>query len=248
MAERKQVGMVYEGNVTLRKWVGGVLSPKMIGPIEATKLGLKAENEVKPRFTKRRGVHGKKVGSLSSGKPSTGSLGFNGVNTEMLALLFLGEAVALSLGSGTLTSESTTLFHEVWVKVSQRNISAVTITGSVEGTDFEVDRRVGAIKALSSGNLVDAGAVTFNATYAGVTGVLIKGGTESTIEVEISMDGVNREDGTDAFVRIPKIALTPGSDMDLLADDYIDADFSGEIELVDGESAEFYLEDNVAYA
>lgn len=245
---REQVGMVYEGNVTLRKWVGGVLSPKMIGPIEATKLGLKAENEIKSRFTKRRGVHGKKVGSISSGKPSTFSLGFNGVNTEMLALLFLGEAEALALSDGTVTAEAVTLFHDAWIKVSQRNLAAVTISGSVEGTDFEVDKRVGAIKALPSGNLANAAAVTFDATYGGVTGVLIKGGTQSTIEVEVTMDGVNREDESDAFVRVPKIALTPGSDMDLLADDFIDADFTGEIQLVNGETAEFYLEDSVVYA
>ena len=66
--------------------------------------------------------------------------------------------------------------------------------------------------------------------------------------VEIIMDGRNLEDLTDAYVRVPKVALTPGTDMDLLADDYVTAEFTGEMELVDGEAAEFYIEDNVTYA
>lgn len=245
---REQVGLLYEGNVLLRRWVNGALDAKMIGPIEATKLSLKSENEVKPRYTKRRGFWGKKVGSVSKGKPSTFSLGFNGVDPELMALLFLGETAALALGSGSITGESVTLYHDKWVKVSQRNISSVAITGSVEGTDFEVDTRIGAIKALSTGNLTDGGAVTFNASYGGVTGTTIKGGTQSTVEVEVVMDGRNLEDLSDAYVRVPKVALTPSSDMDLLADDYVTAEFSGEIELVDGEAAEFYVDDNVTYA
>jgi len=241
-------GMLYEGDVFLRLFSAGVLSDKMIGPIDGTKLQLKANNEILSRTTKRRGQWGKTVGQVSRGKPSTFALGFNSMTPELMAVLFLGEEAAQNITGGTITAESVTLQHDEWVKVSERNITAVVITGSVEGTDYEVNKNVGAIKALSAGNLPDDTATTFDATFSGITGITIKGGTQARVDIEVIMDGMNLEDESDVYIRIPKVTLQIDSDTDLFGDDYIVAEFSGEIERLDTETAEFYVDDSVVYS
>ncbi len=244
----EQKGLYFEGDVFLKRYVNGVLGSDLIGPVSGTKLALKAQSEVKPNFSKQRGQRGKVVDSVTVSKPTEFGLGFNRANADLLALLFLGTTAADSVAGGTITAEAVTLPHDTWVQVSQRNISAVTITGSVENTDFVVNSKIGAIKALSTGNIADGASTTFDATYSTVSSLKISGGTESTVEVEVIMDGVNMVDNSDVFVRIPKVPLTPSSDMDLLADEYVTAEFSGEIEKLETEDAEFYVEMDTVYS
>ena len=244
---QNQVGQVYEGEVYLQVWSNGVLSKEMVGPLDATTLKIKPESEVRPRLSKRRGRWGKKAGSFPMAKPTQFTLGVNGANITLLAMAYLGKTQAQSIGSGSFTAEPITLPHDVFVSVGQRNLSAVSITGSALGTDFLVAPKIGAIKALSTGNIADGAVTTFDATYGAITATTILGGAESKIEVQLVMDGQNKEDLSEVYIKIPKIPLTLESDIDLQADDYSDITFTGEMELLSTETAEFYIDNNVKF-
>lgn len=239
------VGISYKGDVYARRFVNGVLNQEIIGPIAGTKLTIKANSEVKKRFGKGRDNHGKLTGSNATGKPSEIGLSFNEVDADMMAILFLGTASALNVTGGTVTSETIVLVKDKWVKTAQRNISSSAIATLVLGTDFVEHKRMGAIKALTVGA---AGSKTLAYTYGGITGTRIAGGVSSQIDVELVFDGLNLEDNSETYIRIPKITLTPSSAIDLLAGDYVDAEFSGEATKLATEVGEIIYDDDVAYA
>jgi len=238
-------GISYKGDVFLRRYVGGVLSDDVIGPIGGTKLTLKANSEIKQRFGKGRANHGLLTGSVARSKPSEVALGFNEVDTELFAIMFLGTAAALSVAGGTVTGESITLVENKWVKTANRNISLSAIATKTLGVDFKEHPRMGAIMALNAGA---AGVQSLAYTYGGITGTRISGGVSSQIDVEIVFDGLNLEDDSEAYVRIPKITLTPNSDIDLLGDDYVNADMTGNAIKLPAESGEIIFDDGVVYA
>ena len=243
----ENVARIYEGNVYLQLWIAGTLQKEMIGPLATSQLVLKPQSELKQRFSKQRGKWGKQAGSFVVAKPTQFTLGVNAVNMKVLAMAYQGTIEAQAIASGTITAEPVTLSHGLFVRVSQRNISAVAITGSVLGIDFVVDKKIGAIKALSTGNLADGVATTFNAVHGAITATRILGGTESKIDVQLVMDGQNKENLSEVYIRIPKIPLTLDSDIDLKANDYNDITFKGEIELLDTETAEFYIDNDVEF-
>lgn len=239
------VGISYKGDVYARRYVNGVLNQDIIGPIAGTKLTLKANSEIKKRFGKGRDNHGKLTGSNATGKPTEIGLGFNEVEAEMMAVLFLGTSSALSVTGGTVSAESITLIKDKWVKTAQRNISASAIATLVLGTDFIEHKRMGAIKALTVGAV---GVKSLAYTYGGITGTRIAGGVSSQIDVELVFDGMNLEDNSETYIRIPKVTLTPSNDIDLLSGDYVDAEFSGEAIKLSTEVGEIIYDDNVIYA
>ncbi len=238
-------GISYKGDVYLRRYQNGAPSANIIGPIGGTKLTLKANSEVKERFGKGRDNHGLLTGSVAQGKPSEIKVGFNEVDPALMAILFLGTAAALNETGGTVTGEAITLVENQWVKTAQRNISGSAIVGKTLGVDFEENPRMGAIKALNAGT---AGAQTLDYSYGGITGTRIAGGVESQIDVEIVFDGKNLEDQSEAYARIPKITLTPESDIDLLSDDYVTVEMGGKAIKLPAEAGEILFDDAVTYA
>lgn len=241
----KQIGQLNEGDVLLQVWENGVLSPVVMGPLSGTVLGIKAGGELKENISKGRGTRGKVVDSVSEAKPTEFSLGFNRATSKLLAIAFMGTSAGNTEASGTITAEPITLPHDTWIKTSQRNLSAVVITGKVIDADFEVDARNGMIRSLSTGSITDGEVTAFSATHAAVDSLRIKGGTKSKIEVQVIMDGINAVSGDDFYIRVPKVPLVPDADLDFLGDDYLELKFSGNMIKLPAEEAEFYYDGDV---
>lgn len=240
----RNVGIAFKGDVYARRYVNNVLAPNIIGPIGGTKLSIKANSDIKKRFGKGRENHGLLTGSIAVTKPSQIKLDFNEVDPQLLAMLFLGISTPLNQSGGTVTGEAIVLVKDEWVKTAKRNISLSTITGQVLGTDFVQHSRMGAIKALTTGAV---GAQTLAYSYGAMTGTRIAVGVNSKIDVELIFDGQNLEDLSETYIRIPKITLTPDTEIDLLAGDYVDGKFSGEAIKLPDEVGEIIYDDNVVY-
>ena len=240
-----QKGLYFDGDVLIQRWVAGVLQKTVIGPLSGTKLGIKAQGEVKENISKGRGNRGKKIDSVTIAKPTEFEIAFNRANSKLMAMIFMGIDAVKNIAGGTITGESVALPHGLWVKVSERNISAVVIGVHTEGTDYEVNSRLGMIKSLASGAITDGEVVTFNATFAAIDSLQISGGVDSKVDVQIIMDGTNLVDDSEVYIRIPKVALTPDSDMDFLSDDFMSVEFSGAMEKIDTETAEFFIDTEV---
>ncbi|MFZ2452583.1 MAG: hypothetical protein WAW36_18910 [Methylovulum miyakonense] len=241
-------GIQYSGDIFLRRYnADGTLPETLIGPIEGTKLSIKTDADIKYRKSKQRGTHGQVKGSTSVNKPTQFGIGVNAADPEMLALLFMGTASVLSIASGTVSAESHALPHGTWVKLSHRNVSSVAITGKVLGTDFEVNSRLGLIRSLATGTIVDGASTSIAYSHGAITGKRIAGGDVSKIEVELTFDGLNLEDNSDCYGLVPKLVLMPKTDINLLADDFVTAEFDGTAIKLYGQ-AEHTFDTDVGYA
>jgi len=237
-------GIAYKGDVYLRRWENGVLNKQVIGPVGGTKLTLKANAEVKERLGKGRDNFGLVVGSITINQPTDVALGFNEVDPQVFAMLFMGTSAALNDAGGSVTGESITLVQDAWVKTAQRNISTSAITSLTLGVDFIEHPRMGAIMAKTPGAV---GVQSVDYTYSGITGTRVSSSVGGKIEVEIVFDGVNLESESDAYVRVPKATLIPDADIDLLSGDYIDTEMSGKAIKIPSETGDVIFDDGVVY-
>lgn len=241
-------GIYFKGDVYLRRFdAAGVLSNNVIGPIEGTKLTIKADTDIKERKGKGRDTHGQVLATASTHKPTKVGLSMDGVDTALLAIVFLGSATDLSVDNGTVTAESKALPHDTWVKLAHRNVSSVVIAGKTLGTDYEVNGRLGMVKALSTGSIANNASTSMAYAFGDITGTHIAGGSVSKVDVELLFDGVSLEDGSEIYIRVPKLTVMPKSDIDVLSNDFVNAELDGTAIKLDGQD-EFEYDDNVVYA
>jgi hypothetical protein len=243
-------GIVYEADLSVRRYTQGVLSKELIGPLEATTFTVQAENEQKERQALRIGQAGKTRGSFGRTLATKIKLGVNAVDPRMMALILLGSTAALTVAGGSAVAEPVTVKHGIWIKLNNYNItnSTAAIVASVEGTDFEIDEKLGAIMALSTGNLADDSVQSLDYDFGAIAGTRIRIGTESKVDVMLEGPAVNRETGKNARIVIPKVTLTPANELSLLSDDYVTAELDGACLLLDTETADHYIDEEVVYS
>ena len=99
----------------------------------------------------------------------------------------------------------------------------------VEDTDYEVNTRLGAIKALSTGTMTDESTVYVDYTWAAESGYKITVATEPVVKVALLLDGKNDYDGTSVIVKVWEAHLRPASELDFMADDWNEIQFEGEM-------------------
>lgn len=243
------MGFSFKGSFFLKKWNGSVLSPVMIGPLDCDNFGAKiTSNKEQRKSFKNDSTYGKNIGASSYTGASALSFSINGAESEMLSMLFGGDIIDLNIAAGTVTGESITLPHDVWVKTAQENISAVAITGSVEGTDFLVNSELGAIMSLSTGNLTDNATTTVNYSHGAVSGKQIRAGTAADQKVELLGMMTNRESGEKGKLWIPRMSIVSEADLNLLSETFDSAQFTGEAEIVAGQLADMYFNNQLLYA
>ncbi|MGR8932212.1 MAG: phage tail tube protein [Gammaproteobacteria bacterium] len=244
-----QQGLVYEGNIHALLYVAGVLQKKAIGPIEITGFTTKAANEIKERKSLLVGQAGKTRGTMSRISPTELKIKANAANSDLYALFLLGSTAALNITGGTVTGESVaSMEHDKWYQLDHKNVSSVTIATKTEGTDFEVDTKLGLIRTLSTGTIADNATNSVDYTYSGITGTTIKVGTEAKVDVKLIGRLVNSETGAEAILEVPKVTLSPDTELALIGDDYSEFSLTGKCVLLDGETADFYLHDPATYA
>lgn len=243
-------GIVYEADLSVRRYNSGVLSKELIGPMETTVFTMKPESETKERKAYRIGQAGKTRGSIGRTLATKIKIGVNAVDARLMALIMLGTTAALSVAGGSAVAEAVTVQHDVWIKLDNHNITAATaaIATFTEGADFEIDETLGAIMALSTGGMTDDTSYDISYVFGAIAGTTIRAGTESKTDVYLEGPTKNRETGLNGRIRIPKVTLSLASDLSLLADDYVDAEMDGTCVLLDGESADMYIDENVVYS
>ncbi|NOR70889.1 MAG: hypothetical protein GQ532_14545 [Methylomarinum sp.] len=237
-------GIIYEGDFSVRIYSGNTLSKRLIGPLEATSFSVKAENEQKERKALRVGQSGKTRGAFGRGLATKVKFGVNAVSAELLSLILLGATLPLSIAGGSAVAESVDTEHGVAIKLNNGNITSATatITGSVEGPDYVIDKALGSITTLATGNLAASATVDISYDFGAITGTRVKVGTETKMDVMLEGPVVNSETGAKGWLKIPKVTLSPANELALLGDDYVTADLDGSCVLLDTESADLYFD------
>lgn len=216
----------------------------------AVKFAIAEDAEIKERESRMRGTYGQVLDSVPIKKPAKISITLNDLDAENLALVLFGTVSDINITGAVITDEALTARHDKWVELLYRNITAasVTITDStgvttyVEDTDYEVDYRLGMIKALSTGSITDEEALLVDYTYGNLTGKKIAGSAKPIIKCSLKLDGENLVDQRDCIVRVLEAVLKPSGEMDFLADDFNEIDFEGTLNTPAGQTSPYEVE------
>jgi len=171
-----------------------------IGPINNTKLAYTdpAPDKVE-RISSDPMSYGVALDAANINKPMTVSMGTDDVTAETLKLALRGTKTAYSQGALTASNVTVHMYHDLWVDTGKRGMTALTIAGSVLGTDYEVDLTHGFVKALSGGNLADDTDATCVITCPAYTGFDVNFGTVTSNTVKIVGVGLNLYDTSEKY-------------------------------------------------
>lgn len=241
-------GFLGAGDLYINRLASGVYVG-IKGPFQCGKFEIKPNVELKEMTSKGRGTYGQVIETAAIPRPFDLSVELRQVDKEALTLAFFGTAAALTQTSGTLTAEDVTAKLDIWVPVSKAKLTGnptVTNAGAtvtyVEGTDYIVNKPMGWIKALSTGDIVADQALKFTSTYDAITGTEIRGATETQIRAQFILDGINFADNQPHKVIVYEAVIAADSAFDFLADDFNTLSLPGRMKTPTGYNEPFLVQ------
>lgn len=242
-------GFLGAGDVYINLLVNGVKAG-MKGPYYANKF------EITPKVTKveltskGRNDYGQVLESVALQEPAEFTLELNEVNKESMVIALLGTTAARTQISGTLTAEAATAKLDIWVPLSMQGLTPaeLTVTDStaaityIEGTDYLVNRQLGWVKALSTGDIVGDEELKVTGAYGAISGTIISGATKPDIRAEIVFDGINQADGLPVIVTVREAIIAADAAFDFLADAFNTVNLPGTMKTPTGAKEPFTVE------
>lgn len=188
--------------------------------------------EKKEHFSSRSGLQ-LKDSEVVVRQTATASFTLDEPNIENLKDFVMSNAITdISQTSGSVTDQSVTGYHDLWIDLGKKSISNVVVTDSsgtttyIEGTDYEVDTEEGLLKVLSSGSITDGEALLVDYSYAAVTIKRADAATATTLKGDLYFAG-NPPVGRKLDVR-GYVSLLPEGDLSLIGEDWIEINFTAE--------------------
>ncbi len=237
----------FAGDLYIRPYVNGVLGG-MIGPIDAESLEIKPDAKKNTIQSKAKLTAGQARQTYYTPQPATISIKTSDIPPTLLAAAFMGNEVTVNQGAGTLTDVAITLPPSPkWVPIGKSNLATVGFSvkkgaSALAAADYEVNYALGLIRATASGTVKDGSAVTVTGTYNAVTGSRIEGNLKPAVDAQLLLDGTNVIDGSPVKVTVPKASLSPKNGVDFLSEKAIEITLEGELMVVTGETAPFYID------
>lgn len=229
-----------------------------VGPLEASKCGIKPNVELKEMVSKGRGTYGQVIESVALQQPAEFNLTLREARKENITLMFLGEQAALNQTSGSVSDEDLVLKVGYGTQLPKTNISASGFvltskpagTTYVEGTDYAVNRRLGIVQAIPGSSLATAvigagaGGLTLLVDYAWdvVAGDRVRGAVQPQLRAWVKFDGKNFADGAAVVADIYEVVLTPNAEFDFLADDWNELQLTGRMKTPLGKNEPFVVD------
>ncbi len=229
------IGTLYMGLLDADKQlVGGF---RKVG--NAYPFSMQVATEQKSQISRLRESAGQNIDTKTSISGTTGSMTLREWDAKNLAWALSGEESELTGTGGTVAAESVVLVSGEWVKLANRDVSAVVIAGSVLDTDYEVNAALGLIRMIPGGNLT-AGATDVAYTYAAESGYKVEIGTKTQIRVAILLDGENEYDGSAISGEFDSVVLASSAEINFISDpssEYEELPFTLSFETLSGKSS-----------
>lgn len=220
------------------------------GPFESSKFEIKPNSDLKEMTSRGRSTYGQVIESVPLPKPADLSVTFSEVNKDSIAMALFGTGSVLNQGSGSVTDESQTAVQGKWVKLLHDNIAeaGIVVTNAaasvtyVKDSDYEVNYRLGMIRAISGGAIADSTAIKVDYNYNAISGTSIAGGTQTQVRAQFKLDGVNFADQLPVIVDVWEAVLTPDSAFDFLQNDFAEIALKGRLKTPAGKTEPFKVE------
>lgn len=220
------------------------------GPYEAKKFEIKPNSDLKEMVSRGRNTTGQVIESVPIPKPSDLAVTISEVTRESMSLGLFGTATTLAVGAGTVTDEVMVAATGKWVELAHQNIAAAALvvtneaatTTYVLGEDFEINYRLGMIRVLAGGDIVDKANLKVDYTHNAISGTTIAGSTQTQVRAQFRLDGVNFADQLPVIVDAWEAILSPDNAFDFLQDDFADIQLKGRLKTPAGKTAPYTVQ------
>jgi len=226
-------------------------SPQGYLPVSnATQMSINQSVEFKDQVSRRRATRGQRIESVAIPQPGEVNLTLDQLNKGNLAMALLGDTATVNEGAATFTDEPVTLKGYNWTEIGYRNIKtsgfSVTLSGTTltEGTDYEVNYRMGLIRGLrGSGQLTGNGDdVQITGETNALSGNRINGSTRPQIRARLLLDGRNMVDDRPVIVNVDEAILQPNEAVDFLSEEFVTVPMSGRLITQAGKTSPYTVE------
>lgn len=195
----------------------------------------RAEPSVIEVKSAQRAKKGQVVYSKSTQGAAALEMVFSEMDSTLFGLAFAASPTTLSVSSSTLTNEAITLHAlDTWYAASKRTLTSVVLkdatatTTYVLGTDYEVDARLGLIRALTGGDIAAGDVVKLSATYAAFTGEKFDGELVPQRIFRILFDGQNEVTKKDILIEYHEVPIqAPQEIFDFLSEELLSLTLTG---------------------
>jgi len=191
--------------------------------------------------SRKRGQSGQRVaGATISQGTSCTIVTPEAADRDIVAAQFLGTGADVDDTAGSVTDEPVTLHGTRWANLPNVNLDPEgTIEGDdgdaatyTEGTDFEVNHRLGLIRRIESGSIPDGEESFFDYDHLGASGHQVEGSTIQQVAVRVLLDGTNLMTNERVEFTSEKLVLRPGEGFNMMAEEPAAPQFEGEFERV----------------
>lgn len=209
------------------------------------KFAPKVETETKENKLNGRDTFGQTSESFTRITGNSLSMTFNRYNPQLLAAAFFGTALSQVAAAGPYTA-SITAIKDRWVETGYTGLDTCVVKDStdtttyVAGTDYEVNKRTGMIKVLTTD--LDGDTLHISGDTLAKTGSRITAGTQSVVNVALRLDGKNLATGGNVLVTVWQAQLRSETDFDFMGEDFPEVTFTGTLITPTGKSWPFQVE------
>lgn len=212
---------------------------------------IKGDSERVEQIGSNRSNFGQVIASVTIPKPASASFTLDQMDPDMFAMAFFGTNSAFTQSSGSTggTPIEVTTIEDKYVEIGKMMISSVVVKndgGTVtyaEGTDYEINTRLGMIMALSSGSIATGAVVEITCSYAAIAGTQMTGMTKTNVRLRMVLDGQNYADGRNFKLDVYRARLAPSGEFGFQAGDtkFMEAKFDATLETPTGQGEPFKL-------
>lgn len=206
------------------------------------KFAPKVESETKENKLNGRDTLGQTSDSFSRITGSSLSMTFNRYDPQLLAAAFFGTAASQVAAAGPYTATITGI-KDRWVEVGAVGLDTCVVkdatdtTTYVAGTDYEVNKRTGMVKVLTTD--LDGDELHISGNTLAKTGSKIQAGTQSVVNVSLRLDGKNLATGADVLVTVWQAQLRSETEFDFMGEDFPELTFSATLVTPNGKTSPF---------
>lgn len=243
-------GFLGAGDVYFDRLDEAGLSTGIVFLFDAKQFAITHPSEDVDRILRGRDNYGQLGDSVKIQQPATIEITGDEISPAVLAVALLGEVSTPSQVMGTVTEAVFTPKHDVWVPLPHQYINAAGFvltntagtTTYVENTDYNVNRRLGWVMALSTGAIANnvAGEVSYG--YAAATGKLIAGGSRPTVRGRLILDGKNLATQRDAVCDVDLATLAPTEAVDFASVEYVSVTLAGKLVTLPGKTSPYAVQ------
>jgi hypothetical protein len=173
------------------------------------------------------------IASVVIENEATGTMSVNNVDKENLALFVAGEVEKIEQASGAISVElagvkqgfSYFLGETETSLNSFRDVASVAISGSVAGTDFDVDTTLGLLTIKRGGNIADDSTITVTGSRPAREWQRVKSSDKGEVRCRLKFVADNAH-GENRNLILPLVSMAPsGSYQPQSEDDFVSLDF-----------------------